>query len=151
MMNVDQKLSFRLWPASVWCQRTACTWCGCCPSTWWSLSQRFCSPSPVWSSHTARPHPQWNPLFRWINNREWLLRRSFTLFCLFKALYLMTSAFGNLITLVIVALFSAIGLEQVLNEWYLSKYRIINQALILFLRSPKFSPLWHWWRFLASS
>ena len=32
-----------------------------------------------------------------------------------KALYLMTSAFGNLITLVIVALFSAIGVEQVTN------------------------------------
>ena len=34
---------------------------------------------------------------------------------IFKALYLMTSAFGNLITLVIVALFSAIGVEQVTN------------------------------------
>ena len=37
------------------------------------------------------------------------------LFFLFKALYLMTSAFGNLITLLIVALFSAIGVEQVTN------------------------------------
>ena len=36
-------------------------------------------------------------------------------FFLFKALYLMTSAFGNLITLVIVALFSSIGVEQVTN------------------------------------
>ena len=36
-------------------------------------------------------------------------------FFLFKALYLMTSAFGNLITLLIVALFSAIGVEQVTN------------------------------------
>ena len=32
-----------------------------------------------------------------------------------KALYLMTSAFGNLITLLIVALFSTIGFEQVKN------------------------------------
>ena len=36
-------------------------------------------------------------------------------FFYFKALYLMTSAFGNLITLLIVALFSAIGVEQVTN------------------------------------
>ena len=34
---------------------------------------------------------------------------------LIKALYLMTSAFGNLITLLIVALFSTIGFEQVIN------------------------------------
>ena len=46
----------------------------------------------------------------------------------FKALYLMTSAFGNLITLVIVALFSTIGVEQVTNIQKFEEKKILIES-----------------------
>ena len=37
-----------------WWRTTIFTSCGCCPSTPSSPSERSCSPSPAWSSHTVK-------------------------------------------------------------------------------------------------